>query len=97
MWKYPQGFHRERRRKYPHRKLPFLSPSFPQGNYGEISSGIIPWNSPKNPRGNLGDVDGLPAGLLEPEFDQYKFVAGIIMEKWESYIEKYIFAYFSNG
>ena len=61
-WKYPQGFHRERRRKYPHRKFPFISPEFPQGNHEEISAGMIPWNSPINPRGNLGDVDGSPAG-----------------------------------
>ena len=54
--KYPQGFHRERRRKYPPRKFPFISTEFPQGNDEEISAGMIPWNSPINPRGNLGDV-----------------------------------------
>ena len=67
-WKYPQGFHRERRRKYPHRKFPFISPEFPQGNYEEISAGMIPWNSPINPCENLGDVDGLPAGMDTVDF-----------------------------
>ena len=42
MWKYRQGFHRERKRKYPHRKFPFISPEFPQENYEEISTGMIP-------------------------------------------------------
>ena len=63
MWKYPRWFSREKRGKYPHRKLSFISPEFPQGNYEEISTGMIPWNSPTNPCGNLGDVDGLPAGF----------------------------------
>ena len=58
--KYPQGFHWERRRKYPHRKFPFISPEFPHGNHEELSAGMIPWNSPINPHGNLGDVDGSP-------------------------------------
>ena len=62
MWKYPQGFHRERRLKYPHRKFSFMSPEFPQGNYVEISAGMLPWNSPINLRGNLGHMDGSPAG-----------------------------------
>ena len=31
MWKYPQGFYRERRWKYPHKKFSFISPEFPQG------------------------------------------------------------------
>ena len=31
-WKHPQGFHRERRRKYPHRKFP----SFPSNYHWEI-------------------------------------------------------------
>ena len=53
----------ERRQKYPHRTFPFISPKYPQGNYAEISTGMIPMNSPKNPCGNLGDVDGLPAGF----------------------------------
>ena len=48
--------------KYPRRKFPFISPEFPQGNYEEISPGMIPWNSPINLRGNLWDVDGSPAG-----------------------------------
>ena len=62
MWKYPHGFHRERRREYPHRQFPFISPSFPQGNHEAISAGMIPWNSPINPCWNLGDADGSPAG-----------------------------------
>ena len=45
-WKCPQGFHRERRREYPHKKFSFISPEFPQGNHEEISAGMIPWNSP---------------------------------------------------
>ena len=32
-WKYPQGFHRERRRKYPHRKFPFIPPGKSRGNF----------------------------------------------------------------
>ena len=44
-WKYPQGFHGERRRKYPHGKLPFNSPNFRKGNHEEISAGMIPWLS----------------------------------------------------
>ena len=63
MWRYPQGFHKKRRQKYPHRKLPFISPKFPQGYYEEISAEMIPWNSPINPPGNLGDMDGLPLGV----------------------------------
>ena len=51
---YPQGFHRERRRKYPLRKFPFISPEFPRGNYEEISTGIIPLNYPINPHGYRG-------------------------------------------
>ena len=39
-------------------KFPFISPEFPQGNYEEISAGMILWNSPIYPRGNLGHVDG---------------------------------------
>ena len=39
-----------------------IFPEFPQGNYEEISAGMILWNSPINLCGNLGDVDGLPAG-----------------------------------
>ena len=74
-WKYPQGFHREKRRKYPHRTFPFISLKFPQGNYEEISTGMIPWNSPINPRGNLGDVDGLPAGPLLQEGTTAEFPA----------------------
>ena len=35
--------------KYPHRKFRFISPEFPQGNYEEISAGMIPWNSAINP------------------------------------------------
>ena len=62
MWKYPQGFYKERRWKYPHRKFSFVSPEFPQGNYVEISAGMVPLKSPINLRGNLGDVDGSPAG-----------------------------------
>ena len=27
-------------------KFPYISPEFPQGNYQEISAGMIPWNSP---------------------------------------------------
>ena len=42
----------------------FISLEFPQGNYEEISTGMIPWNSSMNPYGNLGDVDRLPAGSL---------------------------------
>ena len=61
MWKYPQGFFRERRWKYLHRQFSFISPEFPQGNYEEISTRIIPQNSPMNPCGNLGEVDGSPA------------------------------------
>ena len=61
-WKFPHGFPRERRRKYPHKKFPFISPEFLRGNYEDISTGMIPWNSPINPHGNLGDVDGSPAG-----------------------------------
>ena len=60
-WKYPQGFHRERRWKYPHRTFPFISSTFPLGNYEEVSTGMIPWTSPTNPRGNLwnlGDAGG---------------------------------------
>ena len=53
-WKYPQGFHRERRRKYPPRKFSFIFPSFPQGNHEEFSAGMIPWNSPINPRVKSG-------------------------------------------
>ena len=63
--KYPQGFYRERSRKYPHRKFSFISPEFPQGNNEEICTGMIPWKSPINPRGNQGDVDGLPAGAFQ--------------------------------
>ena len=62
MWKYPQEFPRERKRKYLHRKFPFISPEFPQINYEEISAGMIPRNSPLNPSEKLGDVDGSPAG-----------------------------------
>ena len=47
--------------KYPHRKFSFISVEFLQGNYEEISTGMIPLNSPINPCGNLRDVDGLPA------------------------------------
>ena len=54
MRKYPGGFYRERRWKYPHRKFSFISPEFPLGNYEELSTGMIPWNSPINPRGNFG-------------------------------------------
>mgnify|MGYP001804486788 CR=1 FL=1 len=32
--------------KYPHRKFPFISPEFPQGNHEEISAVMTPWNSP---------------------------------------------------
>ena len=63
MRKYPQGFYKERRWKYPQRKFSFISHEFLEGNYEEISTGIIPWYLPINLRGNLGDVDGLPAGI----------------------------------
>ena len=53
-----------RRRKYPHRKFPLISPEFPEGNYEEIPAGMIPRNSPLHLRGNLGDVDGSPTGTL---------------------------------
>ena len=66
MGKYPQGFHRERRWKYPYITSPFIFPKFPQGNYEEISTEMIPWNSPINLFGNLGDVDGSPAGIIHP-------------------------------
>ena len=47
-------FSREKRGKYPHRKFSFISPEFPQGNYEEISTEIIPWNCHINPCGNRG-------------------------------------------
>ena len=62
-WKYPQGFYRGRRRKYPDRKISFISPEFPRGNHEENSAGMIPLNSPIKMRGNLGDVDGSPTGM----------------------------------
>ena len=65
MWKYPQGFYKERRWKYSHEKFSFISPKFPSGNYEEISAGMILWNSPINLRGNLGNKDGSPAGFLQ--------------------------------
>ena len=69
--KHPQGFHRERRRKYPHRKFPFISPELPLGNHEEISTGMFPWNYPINPRGNLGDVDGSSAAMF-PQNTKWK-------------------------
>ena len=70
-------FFRETQGKFPRRNFPTdstgkeggnihieNSPSFPQGNYEEICTGMIPWTYPINPRGNLGDVNGLPAGPL---------------------------------
>ena len=63
MRKYPQGFYKERSWKYPQRKFSFISQEFLEGNYEEISTGMIPWYLPINLRGNLGDVDGLPAAI----------------------------------
>ena len=68
MWKYPRWFSREKKGKYPYGKFSFISPEYPQGNYGEICTGRIAWNSSINPCGNLEDVDGLPAG--EKVFNQ---------------------------
>ena len=41
---------------------PSFPPEFPQVNYEEVSTGMIPLNSPINPRGNLGEADGSPTG-----------------------------------
>ena len=63
--KFPCGnIPRDSTGKYPHRKFPFISHEFPEGNYEEFSAGMIPRKSPLNPGGNLGDVDGSPAGTL---------------------------------
>ena len=47
MWKYPQGFYKERMWKYPHRTFSFISPEFPQGNYEEIPTGWSPGSPQK--------------------------------------------------
>ena len=42
-WKYLQGFHRDRRRKYPHKKFPFISLSFLQTDNMRMSKqDVIP-------------------------------------------------------
>ena len=57
MRKYPRWFSREKKGKYLHRNFSLISPEFLQGNYEEITTGMIPWNLPVILCGNLGDVE----------------------------------------
>ena len=60
MRKYPQGFLRERRQKYPHRKFRWISAGKSWGNFCKDDSLEFPINL----CGNEGGVDGSPAGVL---------------------------------